>query len=108
MMGVGNLRKGASNVAATSHAADEFINAAKVDGKKGAASGRPASSKTYKRVTFSLTDELDREIDRLSLIPRRFRASKSDVIRAAVALLAEQDENEVSRLLQSVQVKQLT
>lgn len=104
-MGVGNLRKGAANPAATSPAADDFINAAKIDGKNGAAAAKPAPSKVYKRVTFSLTDELDKEIDRLSLIPRGFRASKSDVIRAAVALLSEQGEDEISRLLQAVQQK---
>lgn len=104
-MGVGNLRKGAVNPAANSPAADEFINAAKVDGKNGTAAAKPAPSKVYKRVTFSLTDELDKEIDRLSLIPRGFRATKSDVIRAAVALLAEQGEDDVSALLQAVQQK---
>lgn len=102
-MGVGNLRKGA-NPAATSPAADEFINAAKVDGKN-SSSAAPVSQRVYKRVTFSLTDELDKEIDRLSLIPRGFRASKSDVVRAAVALLSDQSEEEISRLLLSVQPK---
>lgn len=101
-MGVGNLRKGA-NPAATSPAADEFINGAKVDGKNNGAA--PVSQRVYKRVTFSLTDDLDKEIDRLSLIPRGFRASKSDVVRAAVALLGGQSDEEISRLLQSVQVK---
>lgn len=101
-MGVGSLRKG-TNAAAISQAADDFINAAKVDGKNGAA--KPVSSRVYKRVTFSLTDELDKEINRLSLIPRGFRASKSDVIRAAVALLSAQNEVEISSILQSVQHK---
>lgn len=101
-MGVGNLRKGA-NPAATSPAADDFINGAKVDGKNNGAA--PVSQRVYKRVTFSLTDELDKEIDRLSLIPRGFRASKSDVVRAAVALLSDQSEEEISRLLHSVQPK---
>lgn len=103
-MGVGNLRKG-TNPTATSPAADEFINAAKIDGKNGMAAAAKSSLKVYKRITFSLTDDIDKEIDRLSLIPRGFRATKSDVIRAAVALLAEQDEDEVSRLLQAVQQK---
>lgn len=104
-MGVGNLRKGTANPAATSPAADEFINAAKIDGKNGVVAAKPALSKVYKRVTFSLTDELDREIDRLSLIPHGFRATKSDVIRAAVAFLASLDDEEVSRLLKGVQQK---
>lgn len=104
-MGVGDLVKKDVNPAATSSAADEFINAAKVDGKNSTSAVKPAPTKVYKRVTFSLTDELDKEIDRLSLIPRGFRASKSDVIRAAVALLSEQGGREISRLLQAVQQK---
>lgn len=102
-MGVGNLRKGV-NSAATSPAADDFINAAKVDGKK-SSSAAVVSRRVYKRVTFSLTDEIDKEIERLSLIPRGFHASKSDVIRAAVALLSDQSEEEISRLMQGVQSK---
>lgn len=105
MAGVKGLVK-KINPQATSPAADEFINGAKVDGKNSSSdSAAPVSQRVYKRVTFSLTDELDKEIDRLSLIPRGFRASKSDVVRAAVALLGDQSDEEISRLLQSVQVK---
>lgn len=103
MMGVGNLKK-PINPAATSPAADDFINGAKVDGKKPmqVASTR---ERTYKRITFSLSDELDQEIERLSLIPRDFRASRSDVIRAAVALLAMQDEAKIAQLMKDAQQK---
>jgi len=103
MMGVGNLKK-PINPVATSPAADDFINGAKVDGKKPmqVASTR---ERTYKRITFSLSDELDQEIERLSLIPRDFRASRSDVIRAAVALLAMQDEAKIAQLMKDAQQK---
>lgn len=106
MAGVKGLSK-KINPQATSPAADDFINDAKVDGKKSSSDSSTAvvSQRVYKRVTFSLTDELDKEIDRLSLIPRGFRASKSDVVKAGVALMSELSDEEISRLLQSVQSK---
>lgn len=65
----------------------------------------PARERVYKRITFSLSEDVDQEIDRLSLVPRDFRASRSDVIRAAVALLAAQDEAEIARLMKEAQQK---
>jgi len=102
MMGVGNLRKGANNQAASSPAADDFINAAKVDGKNSSATIKSGSTKVFKRVTFSLTDPISEEIDRLSLIPRGFRASRSDVVRAGVAALSAMTEEQVVALLEKV------
>lgn len=57
----------------------------------------PSASSTavFKRVTFSLTDQISEEIDRLSLIPRGFRASRSDVVRAGVAALAAMSEEQL-------------
>lgn len=56
----------------------------------------------FKRVTFSLTDQISEEIDRLSLIPRSFRASRSDVVRAGVAALAAMTEEQLVALLDEV------
>lgn len=53
----------------------------------------------FKRVTFSLTDSISEEIDRLSLIPRGFRASRSDVVRAGIAALAAMTEEQIVELL---------
>ena len=55
--------------------------------------------RTYERCMFSLTSEVSKEIDRLSLVPRDFRASRSDVVKAAIAAFAALPEAE--------QVKQL-
>jgi len=60
------------------------------------------SAAVFKRVTFSLTDQISEEIDRLSLIPRGFRASRSDVVRAGVAALADMTEEQVVALLNKV------
>ncbi|MBP2701008.1 hypothetical protein [Photobacterium lucens] len=48
--------------------------------------------KKFKRVTFSLTEHEDKLIDELSLQVRSFRCNRSQVVKAALALLAEQDE----------------
>ncbi|EPI5388435.1 TPA: hypothetical protein ACGBH7_000944 [Pseudomonas aeruginosa] len=60
------------------------------------------SAAVFKRVTFSLTDQISEEIDRLSLIPRGFRASRSDVVRAGVAALAAMSEEQLVALLDKV------
>lgn len=96
-MSIGSLKKDARSKAASKEA-DDFIAGAKVDGSK---AEKPSKrERIYKRVTFSLSDDIDQEIDRLSLIPREFRASRSDVIRAAVAMLASQSDEEIAKRMQ--------
>lgn len=107
-MGVASLKKGAGpgvEAAAASPAADSFINGAKIDGKNGTVAAKPAQAKVYKRIMFSLTSEIDAEVERLSLLPHGFRVSRSDVIRAAVALLASQGDEKVSTLLRELKDK---
>ena len=107
-MGVSSLKKGAGTnaaTAATSPEADSFINGAKIDGKNGAVATKPPQAKVYKRIMFSLTSEIDEEVERLSLLPHGFRVSRSDVIRAAVALLASQGDDQVSQLLKELKEK---
>lgn len=64
--------------------------------------GLQPSKAVFKRVTFSLTDQISEEIDRLSLIPRGFRATRSDVVRAGVAALSAMTEDQVVALLDKV------
>ena len=107
-MGVASLKKGAGSgaeAAAASPAADSFINGAKIDGKNGAVAAKPAPAKVYKRIMFSLSSEIDAEVERLSLLPHGIRVSRSDVIRAAVALLAGQGDEKVSQLLRELKEK---
>lgn len=83
-----------------SHAdADAFIGAAKV------AHNGDTKSKTarkYKRVNLSLDEQVDVELDRLSLLPRDFKSSRSDVVKAAVALLAQHSDAEIIKMLRNL------
>ena len=45
--------------------------------------------KKFKRYNFSLTESVSNSIDQLSLVPRDFRATRSDVIKAAIAVFEE-------------------
>nr|WP_176704743.1 hypothetical protein [Pseudomonas sp.]QBM91771.1 partitioning protein ParB [Pseudomonas sp.] len=84
-----------ANVAVDDPSVDAFINAAKVqDGPRAKQSKARA-----KRVNFSLTDEVDGIINDLSLKPRTFQASRSDVVKAAVALLASHSDSEIIELI---------
>lgn len=56
--------------------------------------------KKFKRVTFSLTEHEDQLIDDLSLIVRSFRCNRSQVVKAALALLSEQDEKTLCSYLE--------
>lgn len=69
---------------------------------KGPVTRQQPSKAVFKRVTFSLTDQISEEIDRLSLVPRGFRATRSDVIRAGVAALSAMTEDQVVALLDKV------
>lgn len=61
--------------------------------------------RVYKTVTFSLTEEISKEIDKLTLVPRTFRASRSDVVKAGIAALQRMSEEELIALLN--ELKQL-
>lgn len=80
-------------------AADAFIGAAKV--MHNGENPKPTARK-YKRVTLSLDELIDAEIDRLSLLPRDFKTSRSDVVKAAVALLATRSDADVIELLRNL------
>lgn len=61
------------------------------------------SNAKFERCMFSLTAEVSAEIERLSLVPREFRASRSDVVKAAIAAFTELPEAEQIKWL--IQVK---
>ncbi|MNY51908.1 hypothetical protein D3C86_1875380 [compost metagenome] len=84
---------------ATDAAADAFIGAAKV--MHNGENSKPTARK-YKRVTLSLDELIDAEIDRLSLLPRDFKTSRSDIVKAAVALLATRSDADVVELLRNL------
>jgi Arc/MetJ-type ribon-helix-helix transcriptional regulator len=56
---------------------------------------------TFVRTTFSLSKDVNKQIDKISLIPRAFRASRSDVIRAGVIALQNLDKGDLLALLEA-------
>ena len=57
------------------------------------------SKAVFKRTTFSLTENLNKKIDELVLMPRTFRSSRSEVVKAAVLFLADLSEEEIVEIL---------
>jgi Arc/MetJ-type ribon-helix-helix transcriptional regulator len=108
-MGVGSLKKGASTnsvAAASSPVADEFINAARIDGKGTKPTGQ-VRTKKWKQLAFSLTEEVDQEVNRLSLLPSGVRVSRSDVIREALRFFAAQGDDVAAQLLKQAKEREL-
>lgn len=57
---------------------------------------------TFKRTNFSLDEKTNKQIDQLSLAPRTFKASRSDVIRAGVKALKAMPRADLIALLATV------
>lgn len=62
---------------------------------------RRKKASTFVRTTFSLSKDVNRQIDKISLTPRNFRATRSDVIRAGIMALQNLDRAELLELLES-------
>lgn len=60
---------------------------------------KPPRVKKFKPLTFSLSEDVSLTIERLSLVPRNFRCTRSDVIRAAIQALDNLPEAEQLKLL---------
>ncbi|MDH5217109.1 MAG: hypothetical protein OEX19_05415 [Gammaproteobacteria bacterium] len=58
--------------------------------------------RVYERYTFSLTPDVNADIDSLSLFPRDFRTNRSDVIKAGIEALKLMSKQEVISLLKQV------
>ncbi|WP_085618898.1 MULTISPECIES: hypothetical protein [unclassified Pseudomonas] len=65
-------------------------------------SAKKPKGPTFKRTNFSLDDKTNKQIDQLSLAPRTFKASRSDVIRAGVKALKAMPRAELIALLATV------
>lgn len=68
----------------------------------GSTKGAKPSGPSFKRTNFSLSSEVNQQIDQLSLVPRTFKVSRSDVVRAGVAALRAMSEKELVELLAKV------
>ncbi|KJZ52498.1 hypothetical protein [Pseudomonas marginalis] len=81
-------------------AAQAFIADAPVGTNPEPKRRRKKTSSTFVRTTFSLSKDVNRQIDKISLTPRNFRATRSDVIRAGIAALQNLDRAELLELLE--------
>jgi hypothetical protein len=85
-MGLKDLKKKNDQQLDVERKALEFIGGAALI--SGSEQQKSATRKlVYKRTTFSLTDEINHQIDMLSLTSRTFRVSRSDVVKAGVLAL---------------------
>ena len=90
MAGLKGLKKGARPE--IEKQAENFIKGA--NDRVTVHSSKEESKQTYKRLTFSLTENVSNDIDKLSLTPRDFKVSRSDVVKAGIALLKSLPEEE--------------
>ncbi|HCE7957556.1 hypothetical protein FA213_27325 [Pseudomonas aeruginosa] len=67
-----------------------FISGAPVTTAKSVKRKRKPKA-TYKRLTFSLSESVEKDILKLSRVPRTFAINKSQVVRAGVLALMEMD-----------------
>jgi Arc/MetJ-type ribon-helix-helix transcriptional regulator len=81
-------------------AAQAFIADAPVGANPEPKRRRKKTSSTFVRTTFSLSKDVNRQIDKISLTPRNFRATRSDVIRAGIVALQNLDKAELLELLE--------
>ncbi|MCE1010087.1 MULTISPECIES: hypothetical protein [Pseudomonas putida group] len=81
-------------------AAQAFIADAPVGANPEPKRRRKKTASTFVRTTFSLSKEVNRQIDKISLTPRNFRATRSDVIRAGIIALQNLDRAELLELLE--------
>lgn len=56
--------------------------------------GITVTQQKFKRYNFSLTEQVSTSIDQLSLAPREFRSTRSDVIKAAISVFSRLPEKE--------------
>jgi len=59
----------------------------------------------YKRYNFSLTPSVSKDIDIISLLPRDFRSSRSDVIKAAIKAFQDLPEEKQIEYLKKIHFK---
>jgi Arc/MetJ-type ribon-helix-helix transcriptional regulator len=105
-MGLKDLRKPASADTSLSEKEKEerirdFVEGAPmVSAKKRGPSKKTLARLAYKRVTFSLSQNVEDEITKLSRIPRGFSINKSQVVRAGILALLAMDRATLLPLLE--------
>lgn len=82
--------------------ANKFITAAGNRQLYSSMNNTDKKSSNFIRCIFSLNEEVSKEIDRISYLPKSFRAGRSDVVKAALSVLKAMPEDEIIKYLQSV------
>lgn len=91
-------------------AAEAFISGAPVKATPPSTTsprrGRPPKKLSERRksipTTFALEKRVSRDIDRIALLPRNLKVSRSDVVRAGVVALQEMDKDQLLALLERI------
>ncbi|WP_413664014.1 hypothetical protein ACG1BZ_00845 [Microbulbifer sp. CNSA002] len=60
------------------------------------------SQAKFKRFNFSLTDPVSKDIDDISFLPRDFKCSRSDVLKAAILSFKGLSKSEQIKILRKV------
>jgi hypothetical protein len=90
------------NPEAFSEQADSFISKAKERQDYSSLEKEASRKKKYVRCIFSLTEDISKQIDTFSYLPKTFRAGRSDVVKAALMAFSKLPENEIIEHLQMV------
>lgn len=112
-MGLKDLKKGMRietemrakqmiNPSALDEEANKFITAAANRQLYSNIKSTKKKTSHFIRCIFSLNEEVSREIDEISYLPKNFRAGRSDVIKAALLALKSMPEDKIIEYLQSV------
>ena len=103
-MGLKDLIRKPDQALPSSDANDEaalaFISAAPVSATTPPKRKRKKAP-TFVRTTFSLSKDFNKQIDKITLLPRTFRISRSDVIRAGIIALQQLEKGELIALLET-------
>ena len=71
-------------------------------GKPSVGASKPRKVRVYERYTFSLTPEVSADIDKLTLVSREFRVSRSEVVKAGVEALKGLSREQLVEVLRKV------
>lgn len=58
--------------------------------------------KKFERYTFSLTPEVSKDIDALTLIPREFKVNRSEIVKAGIEILKSLPDDELVNTLKKI------
>jgi Arc/MetJ-type ribon-helix-helix transcriptional regulator len=103
-MGLKDLIRQPEHIKPSSEANDEaaqaFISGAPVSATP-APKRKRKKAQTFVRTTFSLSKDVNKKIDKIVLLPRNMRISRSDVIRAGIMALQNLDKADLLTLLEA-------